>query len=79
MKQTHKGIRIAKGQSTIDEMKKRVPHWIHDTREDEHSVSGIIYLRSCKCSECGYHANMEKPVCPQCGSKMNSIIGVDSE
>ena len=48
----------------------RTPHWIHDTTDDPNSVTGKKYLVSCTCSECGYHANMEKPVCPQCKAKM---------
>lgn len=46
------------------------PLWIHDITSDTKSVSGKKYLMSCTCSKCGYHANMEKPVCPQCRSKM---------
>ena len=48
----------------------RTPHWIHDSADDPNSVTGKKYLVSCTCSECGYHANMEKPVCPQCNAKM---------
>lgn len=46
------------------------PHWIHDTAVDAASVTGKKYLTSCICSECGYHANLEKSICPQCRSKM---------
>ena len=28
-----KGIRLNKGESALDAMKKRVPHWIHDTKK----------------------------------------------
>lgn len=48
----------------------RTPHWIHDTADDPNSVTGKKYLVSCTCSVCGYHVNMEKPVCPQCKTKM---------
>ena len=51
-----------------EDLKK--PHWIHDTADDPTSVTGKRYLVTCTCSECGYHANMEKPVCPQCKAKM---------
>ena len=54
-----------------EELKK--PHWIHDTADDPTSVTGKRYLVTCTCSECGYHANMEKPVCPQCKAKMKSL------
>ena len=51
-----------------EDLKK--PHWVHDTADDPTSVTGKRYLVTCTCSECGYHANMEKPVCPQCKVKM---------
>lgn len=51
-----------------EELKK--PHWIHDTADDPTSVTGKRYLVTCTCSECGYHANMEKTVCPQCKATM---------
>ena len=44
-----------------EDLKK--PHWVHDTADDPTSVTGKRYLVTCTCSECGYHANMEKPVC----------------
>ena len=47
------------------------PYWIHDTKEDPSLITGIRYLPGCTCYECGYHSNMEKPVCPQCGADMN--------
>ena len=47
------------------------PHWIHDVVEDTSYVTGFKVLPSCKCSECGYHANRPKVVCPVCGAKMN--------
>ena len=47
-------------------MEEKKPHWIHYETEDEHSVKGKRYLVSCTCSECGYHANMENPICPHC-------------
>ena len=51
-------------------MEEKKPHWIHDEATDSTSVTGKKYLISCTCSECGYHANMEKPVCPQCKARM---------
>lgn len=46
-------------------------HWIHDVVEDTNFVTGYKILPSCKCSECGYHANRPKIVCPVCGAKMH--------
>lgn len=46
------------------------PHWIHHTKTDESVVGGIIYLPQCDCSVCGFTVNMEKKICPHCGSKM---------
>lgn len=51
--------------------KRESAHWIHDTRPDKSYVGGVALLPSCKCSKCGYQSNMEKPVCPHCGSIMN--------
>lgn len=47
-----------------------LPHWIHDRKEDPSYLKGFVYLRSCTCSECGYHSHTEKPVCEGCGAKM---------
>lgn len=69
-----KGVRVSKGESALDAMKKRVPHWIHDRREDASYMSGFVYLPSCTCSECGYHSNKEKDVCPGCGNHMHAIF-----
>ena len=46
------------------------PRWIHDTVEDPSYFGGIKRLPSCVCSNCGYHTNREKPVCPGCRAKM---------
>lgn len=43
-------------------------YWIHEKIEDSTSVTGYLYQRECKCSECGYQVNMEKQVCPNCGA-----------
>lgn len=51
-------------------MEEKKPHWIHDEAEDKDSVTGKRYLVSCTCSECGYRANMGKPICPQCRVRM---------
>ena len=71
-----KGIRLNKGESALDAMKKRVPHWIHDTKKDEHYINGVIYLPGCTCSECGFHSSREKDVCPHCGKSMHSLKGI---
>ena len=47
------------------------PHWIHDTEEDPAYSNGVKILRSCVCSECRYHANAEKEICPKCNNKMH--------
>ncbi len=46
--------------------------WIHDREEDPKYVGGWKILPSCTCSNCGYHANREKPVCPKCGAIMDA-------
>lgn len=46
------------------------PHWVHHTKTDDSVVGGIIYLPQCDCSVCGFTVNMEKKICPHCGSKM---------
>ena len=51
-------------------MEEKKPHWIHDEVTDSTSVTGKKYLVSCTCSECGYHANMEKSICLQCKARM---------
>ncbi len=68
-----KGIRVSKGESTIDKMKSLVPHWIHEKIEDPSYVGGFRYARNCTCSECGYESSFEKKTCPHCGVKMHQI------
>jgi len=68
-----KGIRIKKNQSTLDAIREGIPHWIHHTREDASSLTGVIYLPQCDCSECGFTVSFEKPVCPHCGAKMSGF------
>ncbi len=46
------------------------PRWIHDKVENPAYFGGIKRLPSCICSNCGFHANRERPVCPRCGAKM---------
>lgn len=46
-------------------------YWIHEKIKDNTSVTGYLYQRECKCSECGYQVNMEKQVCPNCGAHMD--------
>ena len=46
-------------------------YWIHEKIEDSTSVTGYLYQRECKCSECGYQVNMEKQICPNCGAHMD--------
>lgn len=76
IEKSNKGVRLGKGESALEKMKAVVPHWIHDTKEDPSSLTGILYLPGCTCSNCGYHANMEKDHCPHCGAKMNKMKGI---
>ena len=72
MKKKH-GLKIKKNQSFLTELKKSLPHWEHDKVEDETYMGGYKYLPSCTCSECGYHSNQEKDVCPNCGANMHTL------
>ncbi len=45
--------------------------WIHDREEAPNYVGGWKILPSCTCSNCGYHTNREKTVCPKCGAIMD--------
>ncbi len=45
-------------------------YWIHDTVKDSNYLNGVKVLPRCKCSNCGYVSNYEKPVCPSCGAKI---------
>lgn len=47
-------------------------YWIHKKVEDKTSVNGVMYLAECKCSNCGFEANIEKPVCPHCQAIMDA-------
>ena len=53
-----------------DSTDANMPRWIHDKVENSAYFGGIQRLPSCVCSNCGFHANRERPVCPRCGSKM---------
>ena len=48
--------------------------WIHDEVDDPAYLNGKKYLPSCTCSNCGYHSNREKRVCPQCGLKTDEEL-----
>lgn len=54
----------------MNEENKHV-YWIHEKIQDSTSVTGYLYQRECKCSECGYQVNMEKQICPNCGAYMD--------
>lgn len=45
--------------------------WIHDKIPNESFIRGYMILKSCTCGICGYHANVEKDVCPNCNTVMN--------
>ena len=47
-------------------------HWIHKTIEDASYMRGYKILPECTCSECGYEARAERPVCPSCGAVMKN-------
>ena len=53
-----------------DSINTNMSRWIHDKVENSAYFGGIQRLPSCICSNCGFHANRERPVCPRCGSKM---------
>ena len=53
-----------------DSADSNMPRWIHDKVENPAYFGGIQRLPSCVCSNCGFHANRERPVCPRCGAKM---------
>jgi hypothetical protein len=69
----NKGIRIKKNQSVLEAIRDGIPHWIHDTREDPSSVSGVFYLPGCTCSECGFRSGHERPFCPHCKAVMKKF------
>ena len=50
MTNERKGVHVAKGDITLDAIQQAIPHWIHDTRKDESSVTGEVFLPGCKCS-----------------------------
>jgi rubrerythrin len=56
---------------------KKHSYWIHDKKKDESSLTGYLYLPHCKCGNCGYESNMEKPVCPSCGAIMDRHAPVE--
>ena len=53
-----------------DSINTNMSRWIHDKVENPAYFGGIQRLPSCVCSNCGFHVNRERPVCPRCGSKM---------
>ena len=67
------GLKIEKGESSLDAIQNRMPHWIHHTQKDERFVGGLIYLRECECSVCGYVAEREMPICPKCKTQIRKI------
>lgn len=54
-------------------------YWIHQKVESKSSVTGYVYLRQCKCSNCGTEYNMEKEVCPHCGAIMDQTAPKDED
>ena len=67
------GIKIGKNESVLEAIRYGLPHWIHETVDDDTYVIGKRYLRECTCSECGYKVSFERPVCPHCGVKMRKF------
>ena len=49
-------------------------YWIHHRRRSEAYARGYYSLPVCNCSNCGYLAGMEKPVCPSCRSIMDAPV-----
>ncbi len=71
----NKGVHVGRNDDVLDTLKKSIPHWIHDTVKDPSYMGGIRYLRSCKCSVCGYASPHEVDKCPGCHSTMNELKG----
>ena len=46
-------------------------YWIHKKIPNENATKGFFYSRECKCSACGYEANIEKKSCPSCKAIMD--------
>jgi rRNA maturation endonuclease Nob1 len=42
-------------------------------------MGGYLYLPACDCSECGHTVNIEKPICPYCGTIMDRTAPADQE
>ena len=76
MNEKQKGINVAKGESAFEAIQNAIPHWIHDKKEDPTSVTGFLYLRSCRCSVCGCEVSFERPKCPHCGTDMQHMKGL---
>ena len=67
------GLRINKKESALEAIQRRIPHWIHYTQEDARFVGGKVYLRQCECSICGYVAQKELPMCPNCKTQIRLL------
>jgi len=52
-------------------------YWIHHRRKSESYAKGYYSLPVCDCSNCGYTASIEKPVCPNCRSVMDLPLPED--
>ena len=76
MSRKKKGIKVNRGESTLEAIQNQVPHWIHEKIEDPSSITGYMYSRSCTCSQCGFEASFEKPRCPHCGAEMQHMKGL---
>lgn len=64
--------RMSSGVRTHGMVHVTTAYWIHEKVPSEESVSGYYYKRECTCSSCGYHVNMERPICPHCGAIMEA-------
>ncbi len=60
-------------------MSKKHGYWIHHRRPSDSVMGGYLYISVCDCSECGKTVNMEKAVCPYCGTVMDRTAPSDLE
>ncbi len=49
-------------------------YWIHHRRHSDSYARGYYSLPVCDCSNCGYVAGIEKPICPNCRSIMDAPV-----
>lgn len=60
-------------------MSKKHGYWIHHRKPSDTVMGGYLYLPACDCSECGHTVNIEKSICPYCGTIMDRTAPADQE